>query len=122
MLGKALTPLNCRGIAEPELLLGRGGGACARAADVDGLHLAFLATVPPLRVMFPLAARLATSSPPDCRRHCGDGVNLPRFLICCIPHQVNTRLVVDKLVHESSKELEAACCSVVCRNGLLKKS
>ena len=32
-LGKALAPLNCRGIAEPELLLGGVGGVRARAAD-----------------------------------------------------------------------------------------
>ncbi len=66
MLGKALASLNCRGIAEPELLLCGVGGVCARAADVGGYFIATLATAPLLRMMFPLAARLATSSLPDC--------------------------------------------------------
>ena len=81
VLGKALTPRNCRGIAEPELLLGGVSGVRARAADIDGFLFAFLTTTLPLRVMFPLAVQLATSSPPNCRCHCGNDINLPCFLI-----------------------------------------
>ena len=123
MLGKALAPLNCCGIAETGLLMGGVGGIRACAADVDGLLFVFLANAPPLRVMFPLAVGLATSSPPDCRRCCGDGVNLvPRFLIRHSPRQANPLLVVNELVHDSSKELEAACRPVVCRDNLLEKT
>ena len=50
MLGKALAPLNCHGIAEPELLLCGVRGVCARAADVGGYFIAILATAPPLQL------------------------------------------------------------------------
>ena len=121
ILGKALAPLNCCRIAEPELFLGGVGGVRARAADVDGLLLAFLATTPSPHVMFPLAAWLATSSPLDCRRRCSYGINHPCFLICCSLRQANPILFVDKHVRETSKELEAACLPVVCTDDLLEK-
>ena len=122
VLGKALTPLNCHGIAEPELLLGGVGGMRAPAADVDGLFLAFLATAPPMCMMFPLAAWLATSSPHDCWRCCSGGIrDCPRFLFCRCPCQTNPLLIVDELVRKSPKELEAACHPVVCTDNLLVK-
>ena len=122
VLGKALAPLNCRGIALPELLLCGVGGVCARAADVGGYFIAILATAPPLRMMFPLAARFATSNLPDCWRcYGGDVCNCPNVLFCRCPRQTNPLLIVDELIRESSKELKAARCPVVCTDDLLVK-
>ncbi len=114
VLGKALAPLNCCWIAEPELLLCGICGVCARATDLGGYFIAILATAPPLHMMFPLAARLATSSLPDCWRCYGGGIcGCPRVLLCPCPRQTNPLLIVNELVCESSKELKAACGPVV---------
>ena len=122
VLGKALAPLNCRGIALPELLLCGVGGVCARAADVGGYFIAILATAPLLHMMFPLAARLASSSLLDCWHCYSGGVrDCPCILFCRCPRQTNPLLIVNELVHKSSKELEAACRPVVCTDDLLVK-
>jgi hypothetical protein len=122
MLGKALASLRQRGVAEPELLLGGIGGMRTRAADVDRMLLAVLASAPSLNTVSPLAARLATNSPPDRRRRCSGGVHNPScILFHRCPRQANPLLVVNELVCKPSKELEATCRPVVRMDDLLEK-
>ena len=113
VLGEALAPLHR--LAEPELLLVGISGVGAHAADKDCLPCAVLAAVSPLPSMILLALFLV--HPPDHRR-CSRGVVLTRCRSSC---HARILLVVDELVRESSKELEAAHRPLVCMDNLLEK-
>ena len=58
---------------------------------------------------------------PDCRLRCVGGTIPPRVWIRRSPRNPNPLLIVDELVREPSKKLEAACCPVVCMDNLLLK-
>jgi hypothetical protein len=115
VLGKALAPLRGCWVAEPELLLGGVGGVRAHAADKDCLLCAGFVFASPLRATIPLA--LLLDCHPDHRRRGRGGILTRRQS----PRHATILLVIDELVRESSKELEAAHCPVVCADDLLKK-
>ncbi len=58
---------------------------------------------------------------PDCRLRCVGGTIPPRVYIRRGLRNPNPLLIVDELVREPSKELEAAPCPVVCADDLLEK-
>ncbi len=87
----------------------------AQAADEDSLLFAALAAASPLRMMISLA--LFLERPPDCMHRCRGGI----LTHCRSPRHASVLLVVDELVHKSSKELEAFRCPVVCAEDLLEK-
>ena len=113
VLCEALVPLHR--LAEPELFLVGVGGVRALAADVDCLLRASFAATSSLRAMIPLALFLECL-PDHRRRSRGDVLTRRRS-----PRHATILLVVDELVRESSKELEAARRPVVCEDNLLKK-
>jgi len=113
LLGEALAPLHR--LAEPELFLVGVGGMRALAADVDCLLRASFAATSSLREMIPLAFFLECL--PDHRHHSRGNVLTHRRS----PRHATILLVVDELVRESSKELEAAHRPVVCADNLLEK-
>ena len=120
VLGEAIAPLHRRWVAEPELLLRDIGGMRAHAADVSRMLCAALDSAPSLIVAVHVAG-LASNGPPDRWCCCGGVVRDPPVLFCHCLRQTNPLLIVDKLVHESSKELEAAHHPVVCTDNLLVK-
>jgi len=113
VLGEALAPLHR--LAEPELFLVGVGWVRALAADVDCLLCASFAATSSLCAMIPLALFLECL-PDHRRRSCGDVLTCRRS-----PRHATILLVVDELVCESSKELEAARCPIVCVDDLLEK-
>ena len=115
VLGEALAPLRGCWVAEPELLLDGVGGVRAHAAVKDCLLRAGFVFASPLRATIPLV--LLLDCLPD-RRRCSRGGVLTRRQS---PRHATILLVVDKLVRESSKELEAARRPGVCADDLLKK-
>ena len=119
VLGKALAPLNCRGIAEPELLQQFICIMCAQAADVGCLLFAFAKEAPSLSVMSPLAVLEAMCLP--YLRHCGGGNGDGHLVHDGSLHCAHTLLVLDEIVRRPSKEFGVACCPVVCMNHLLEK-
>ena len=119
VLGKALAPLNCRGIAETELLLQFVCIVHAQAADLGCQRLAFAAETPSLSMMPPLAALEVRCLP--YRRPSTGGNGGGHLVHNGSSRRTHTLLVRDELVREPSKEFKAACCPNVCMNNLLEK-
>jgi hypothetical protein len=117
VLCEALAPLHS--LAEPELFLVGIGGVRALTADVDCLLRASFAAASSLPAFSPLLLPLVLL--PECllnhRRHSRSGILTHRQSLS----HATILLVVNELVRESSKELEAARRPLVCSDDLLKK-
>jgi len=102
----------CHGVAEPMLLLIRVRVVRAQAADESQLLLAVLAPTPPLIVGIPIATLLEAECHPHRWRRSGG------HFVCILTRRgrschANTLLILNELICEPSKELEAAYLLVV---------
>jgi hypothetical protein len=85
----------------------------AQAADERRLLIAVLALAPPLIVVLPIATLLEVECHPHCWHRSG-GHFVCILTRCGRSRHTNPLLILNELVCERSKELEAACLLVVC--------